>query len=76
MTDSGRWMGECTHGNIKHRCVICERDKLQVRLLACVNALKSVLIWRDGPEGPEVMFSQGCTMLRLVRDAIEQAEQP
>ena len=39
-----------------------------------LSACKAVLVWRAGPEGPEVLFGDGAATMKMVRDAIALAE--
>lgn len=38
-----------------------------------VAALRAVEAWRNGPEGPEILFKEGAKMIAGVREAIKAA---
>jgi hypothetical protein len=42
---------------------------------ALVAALREVVEWRDGPEGPDVLFGRGSKMMDSVRAALKAATQ-
>ena len=42
---------------------------------ALVSALRAVLEWREGPEGPDMLFAAGAKMLIQVREALALAEE-
>jgi len=62
---------------ISQRHFFCDENKrhMDERDIAW-KALRLVLAWWDGPEGPEMLFSEGCQMLRAVRDALPKETQP
>lgn len=38
------------------------------------RALKAVITWRNGPEGPDTLFEEGAKMIEKVRAALEDQE--
>lgn len=45
-------------------CSIADADNLS-------KAAQKVVEWRDGPEGPDMLFKQGAEMITSVRDALK-----
>jgi hypothetical protein len=40
-----------------------------------LEALEAFIEWRNGPEGPEVMFAKGAKLCKQVENAIASAKQ-
>ncbi len=59
------------HSEAKHFRTLLDSER--TRREEGEKALRAVLEWRNGPEGPEIMFEHGTKMLRLVRKALTAA---
>lgn len=46
------------------------REEIEARYAGVVEALEAVVRWRDGQEGPEILFTEGAKMMTTVRTAL------
>jgi hypothetical protein len=51
-----------------------ENKRLKEQRDALLAACKAALAWRNGPEGPDVMFEEGTAMMEQVRQAVANAK--